>query len=582
MKRCPTCNRLETDDAFTFCRADGTPLVRESGSIDDGAGTLKLGSAPVTGDAETHTLPQVGAVSPTDETLQRPTAPTTVLDAQRVSGGTQELSKPKSRKGVVIAATALIVVALAASAYLYLSRGKNNTSIESIAVLPFVNESGSADLEYLSDGMTETLISSLSQLPNLNVKARSSVFRYKGKDTNSQTIGRELNVQAILTGRVIQRGQDLILYVELVEARTENSLWKQTYNKTMTNLVALQNDVARDVADKLQVKLSGADEQQLARNYTANAEAYQLYLKGRFYWNKRTAKDLRKAIEYFQQAVALDPNYALAYSGLADAYTLLPVYRGAPSREVLPKAREAALKALSLDNQLAEAHISLGLVLHFYDYDVAGAEREFKAAIELNPNSATAHQFYGNLLFQLGRDKESSAEFRRALEIDPLLLTSNRLYGLSLLYARKYDEAIAQLKKTVELDASFAPAHDSLAQVYLAKGNYAESVEEFAKEQELIGEPQNAVLIRESFARGGWQGFLRAMTGESRPSNLASYRAATFHAALGEKDKAFAELNKGYENREFFIMLLKVDQRLDPLRDDPRFIELIRRVGLPQ
>ncbi len=208
-------------------------------------------------------------------------------------------------------------------------------------------------------------------------------------------------------------------------------------------------------------------------------------------------------------------------------------------------------------------------------------DKAFKAAIELNPNSANAHQFYGNLLSQLGRHTESSAKLRRALEIEPLLLTSNRLYGITLFYARKYDEAIAQLKKTIELDAGFAPAHDSLASVYFAKGNYAESVEEFAKSQELSGASRNAVLAREGFARGGWQGFLRSMTGESRPANLASYRAATFHSALGEKDKAFAELNKAYEEREFFMILLKVDSRLDPLRDDSRFQELLRKVGFP-
>ena len=579
MKRCPHCHRAEADDALTFCRVDGTPLVRESGAVSEDAGTLKFDSAPASNETETRILPPAGAT--TDEAQSRTTAPTTVLDPQRTAGGTPELSKLKAKRaGVIIAALALALI-LAGFAYYSLSR-KDTTAIDSVAVLPFVNASGDPNLEYLSDGVTESLINSLSQLPDLAVKARSTVFRYKGKETDPQKVGSELNVQAVLSGRMAQRGDGLSFSLELVDTRTGNQLWGEQYNRKLTDLVALQSDIARDVSNKLRIKPSGADEGRVAKSYTGNPEAYRLYLLGRFYWNKRTAKDLHKAAEYFRQAVALDLNYALAYSGLADAYTLLPIYGGAPPSEVLPKAREAALKALSLDNQLAEAHISLGLVLHFYDYDSAGAEREFKAAIELNPNNATAHQFYGNLLFQLGRDKESSAEFRRALEIDPLLLTSNRLYALSLLYARKYDEAIAQLKKTVELDASFAPAHDSLAQVYLAKGNYAESVEEFAKEQELIGEPQNAVLIRESFARGGWQGFLRAMTGESRPSNLASYRAATFHAALGEKDKAFAELNKAYENREFFMMLVKVDPRLDSLRTDPRFTELMHKVGLPQ
>ncbi|MCA1637584.1 MAG: protein kinase, partial [Acidobacteria bacterium] len=491
------------------------------------------------------------------DSAHQPAISTVQTEIPRSTSSAEYIAAKIKNHKLGFVALALLLLALVSLGYWFLNnRSTNTTLIGSIAVMPFINESGNADNEYLSDGMTESLISSLSQLPNLSVKARSSVFRYKGKDVNPQTVGNELSVQAVLNGRVTQRGDELTLSLELIDVQTENVIWSERYNRKQADLVSLQSEIARDVSSKLKTKLSGADEQRLAKSYTENAEAYQLYLRGRFYWNKRTAKDIEKAIGYFQQSVALDPNYTLAYAGLADAYSLLPIYGGAPSREALPKAREAALRALSLDSQLAEAHVSLGLVLNFYDYDFAGAEREFKAAIELNPNSATAHQFYGNLLSLLGRDRESSAaaELRRALEIEPLLLTSNRLYGVALIYARKYDEAIAQLKKTLELDAGFAPAHDSLATVYFAKGSYAESVEAFARSQELFGVPQNAVLARESFARGGWQGFLRAMTGESRPTNLTSYRAATFHGELGEKDKAFAELNKAYENREFFMI----------------------------
>ncbi len=480
------------------------------------------------------------------------------------------------------ALVALLVGAIGFGYYFFYTKKTvlSADSKKSIAVLPFVNESGNADVEYLSDGMTETLISSLSQLPTLSVKARSSVFRYKGKETNAKIIGKELNVQAIVHGRVVQRGQDLTLYIELVDAQTENVLWKENYNKPMTNLIALQNEIARDVSNKLETKLSGADEQHLAKNYTENTEAYQLYLKGRYHWNKRTPQDLQKAIEYFQQAIALDPNYALAFTGLADAHALVSNYGGASPRETKPKAREAALKALSLDDRLAEAHTALGTILGDYDYDFAGAEREFKRAIELNPNYTTAHQFYGELLSYRGRHEEAFAEFRRALEIDPLSLILNRTYGESLLFARQYDEAIAQLNKTVELDANFASVHVSLSTVYQLKDDYAGSVEEIAKFQELIGEQQNAALMRESFVQGGWEGYLRAMTGTRRPVNLPAYIIATFHAELGEKDKAFAELNKSYENREYFMVLLRVDPRLDSLRDDPRFVEIIKRMNL--
>ena len=454
--------------------------------------------------------------------------------------------------------------------------------IESIAVMPFVNESGNADTEYLSDGMTETLIGSLSQLPNLNVKARSSVFRYKGREIALPKIGQELNVQAILTGRVVQRGNDLTVYIELVDAATENILWKADYNRPMTNLVALQSEIARDVSNKMQLKLSGADKQKLAKNYTENAEAYKLYLQGRFYAGKRTNKDLEKSVEYFNQATALDPNYALAFAGVADSYTLLHYYSGSPAQEMIPKAKDAALKALSLDNDLAEAHTALGLILNQSDYDFAGAERQFKRAIELNPNYATAHQYYAELLSQLLKHEESIVEIQRALKIDPLSLIINRIYAHILLNARRYDEAIAQIKKTLEIDANFAPAHTTLSSIYWAKGNHSESVEEFAKYQELLGEYQKAARIREVFAKAGLKGYLQERIREQQPSDRSSFSVAIYLTELGEKDKAFAELEKAYEKREASMMFLKVNPRFDHLRDDPRFEALLRKVGFPR
>ncbi len=490
----------------------------------------------------------------------------------------------KRHKGGVFAISSILLLAVLGFGYWFFSnRASNARQIESIAVLPFVNESNNSEVEYLSDGMTETLINNLSQLPKLSVKARSSVFHYKGKTVNSQTVGTELTVQAILNGRVVQRGENLLLSLELVDAQTGNQIWGEQYNRKLTDLVSLQTEIARDVSNKLRVRLSGADEQRLAKNYTENAEANQLYLRGRYHWNRRTVKDIKKSIEYFQQAVMLDPNYTLAYTGLADAYSVLPTYGGAPSREVVPKAREAALKALSLDNQLAESHISLGIILNYYDYDFAGAEREFQRAIELNPNSAAAHQVYGNLLLNLGRHEESLNEIRRALEIEPLSPFINRFYGIALLWARRYDESVEQLKKTLELDANFIPAYDTLGNAYRIQGRYADSVEAYASAQQALNNLEAAALMRDSFSKGGWQGFLRAMTDKPQLNYLKSnYVVATYHTELGEKDEAIALLNKAYEEREFFITLLKVDPRLDPLRDDPRFQDLMRRVGLPQ
>ena len=578
MKRCPQCNRVETDDALVFCRVDGRTLIDDVGSVNADAGTVKFNSGTVAKEIETSILPQtINEVG-----FSQPTAPTTALPAPLPGKNTRALSKPNRRRAVLVIAS-LIAIALVVWVYLYWFRDSKVASIQSIAVMPFVNESGNADVEYLSDGMTETLISSLSQLPNLNVKARSSVFRYKGKTTDAKTIGKELNVQAILNGRVVQRGDQLTLSLELVDAQTENVIWSERYNRKQADLVTLHSEIAHDVSNKLRVKLSGADEQKLTKNYTENPEAYQLYLKGLFHWNKRTPRDLQKSVEHFQQAVSIDPNYAPAFAGLADAYALLSAFGGAWPREVMPKAKDAAFKAISLDNQLAEPHVALGHTAQFYDYDFVSAEREFKRAIELNPRYAVAHEFYGTLLSNLNRHDEADKEFRIALNFEPLLLGANRMYGETLFFARKYDESIAQLKKTIELDDSFASAHRSLSRVYMKTRNYAGHVEEFARHYELIGEPETAALLRESFAKGGWQGYLRTMTGEKRPTRyFFPFHAAVYYVELGDKDRALVELNKTYEDRLFYIAWMRTDPLLDPLRDDPRFQELLKKVGFPK
>lgn len=454
-----------------------------------------------------------------------------------------------------------------------------NAPIDSIAVLPFENVAQDPELEYLSDGITENIINSLARLPNLRVLPRSTVFYYKKKAEDPHSIGRMLRVSAVLTGKVVQRGDTLIIQTELIDVNRKAQIWGEQYNRPFADVFGVQENIAREITNNLRLRLTSAEQEKLARRYTEKAEAYRLYLQGRFYWNRRTPKDLQKSIEYFRQAVALDQNYALAYAGLADAYAQLANYGGAPPREAMPKAKEAILKALSLDNNLAEAHAALGFILMCYDFDFPRAEREYYRALELNPNYATARLFYGELLMYLGRFEESFVEYERALEIDPLSLITKRMYGDSLLYARKDDEAIAQYKQALDLDTNFASAHYSLSTVYQLQGNYPEAIEEFAKSQEIIGERQNAVLARESFAKGGWQEYLRATTGKNRQVNLPLYIMATLHAALGEKDKAFAELEKAYETREHYLIWIKVDPRLELLRDDPRFQDLLRRIG---
>jgi len=502
--------------------------------------------------------------------------------SKSVSSLEYAVTQAKSHKlAVAIIAVVLLGVILAGTYFAFSSRRSSVGQISSIAVMPFINEGGNAEAEYLSDGMTETLINSLSKLPNLSVKARSSVFRYKGKEVDPQSVASDLKVQAIVNGRVVQRGDGLTLYLSLVDTRTGDQLWGEQYNRKQADLISLQGDVSRDVATKLGSKLSGADEQKVARNYTQNTEAYQLYLQGRFFANKRTPQTIQKAIEFYQQAIAKDPNYALGYAGLSDGYGLLSYYSSEPTPTFLVKAREAALRALSLDNNLAEGHNALGFVLAMSDFDYAGAEREYKRTIELDPNYTTAHYNLGVMLIRIGRPTEGMAELNHALELEPFSIVVNRLYGEVLVCSRRYDEGLAQLKKTAEMDPAFPTTYFALSNAYRLMGRYGDSVEAFAKFNELYDRPQTAAFARASFAAGGWQGYLREMI-TKRPEGLSTYLAAIYFTNLGDKDNAFIELNKAFANREYMARFLKIDPSVDPLRNDPRLKDLMHRMRLPE
>ncbi|HVF46363.1 MAG TPA: tetratricopeptide repeat protein, partial [Pyrinomonadaceae bacterium] len=456
--------------------------------------------------------------------------------------------------------------------------------IESIAVMPFVNESGNADLEYLSDGMTETLISSLSQLPNLNVKARSSVFRYKGKDTDPRNLAKELNVQAILNGRVTGRGDQLTVSLELIDPQTEYAIWSQQYSSRQNNLVTLQNEIARDVSGRLRSEVSGSNGQRLTKKYSENAEAYQLYLLGRFHWKKRTKTDIHKAIDYFGQAVTKDPSYALAYSGLADAYSTLQGYDKTVSpRESQTKAREYGLKALSLDDSLSEVHVSIGLILQNVDFDFAGAEREFRRAIDLDPKNADAYSYYALFLGGLGRFDEGETQFRHALELEPASQNINRNYGTFLMLARRYDESEKQLRKTIELDPHFQVVYLTLANTLMLQKRHAECVELFAKSREVAGNNAQAASMRASFARGGWRGFILDFTGQDWIADLRPrYQDAARFASIGENQQALDALEDALTEREGFMAFTNVDPRFDPLRGEPRFRALLKKIGFPE
>src|SRR5437870_9605824 len=491
----------------------------------------------------------------------------------------------------LVALVALVVIAGGiAGLAAYLHARNTEVAIESIAVLPFTNQNRDPDSEYLSDGLTESIINSLTQLPNLKVIARSSVFRYKGKETDPMAAGKELGVRSVLTGRILQRGDSLTISTELLDVRDNKQLWGEQYHEKTSDLLSIQREIAKEITSNLRLKLSSADQGRVTKHYTDNPEAYQLYLKGRFYWNKRTEEGLRKSIEYFQQAIEKDPTYALAYTGIADCYALetlhIDVGSLSPS-EAAPKAKAAAMKALELDDTLAEAHTSLAFIKLNFDWDWAGAEREFKRAIELNPNYSNAHHWYSHYLMAMGRTQESLAESKRALELDPLSLIMNVHLGWHYLNAHQYDLAIEQLSKALEMDPNFGMGHWYLGLADAQKERYSEAEDEMRKAKE---------LLKDSMATEADTGYVYAVSGKkdqalkvidelkelSKRRYVSSYHVAMIYLGLKEKDQAFEWLENAYRERSDLLVYLKVEPRLDSLRSDPRFTDLVRRVGLPQ
>ena len=444
----------------------------------------------------------------------------------------------------MVVAVVLALVFASSLVYRFMRASVAQPKIESIAVLPFVNQSGNADAEYLSDGMAETLISSLSQLSNLNVKASSTVFRYKGSNADLRQIGRDLNVQAILNGRIVERGQDVSLYVELVDVAADKVIWSQTYDRSMSNLVSLQSEIARDVSNNLRTKLSGADEQHLTKNYTQNSEAYQLYLKGQYEWKKHTQEDLQKAIGYYNQAREVDPNYALAYWGLSAAYGVLG-NNYLPPNEAFPKARAYAAQALALDASLPEAHSAMGAVKLFYDWDWVEAERELKRAQALDPKDAEAHHLYGDYLEVMDRLPEAQAERKLAQDLDPLSLIYSMAAGATFYFARQEDEAIAQLGKTINLEPRFALTYLYLGQAYEQKKMYPQAVATL-QEGMTHGErhPYLIAALGHAYALAGERDkALKALAELHQISErryVSPYLFAVIYAGLGDKDQAFA------------------------------------------
>jgi len=508
-------------------------------------------------------------------------------DLQRLKRDTESGRSPASglplphkrvarRTALALGALALLAI-LIAGAY-FLSR-RTGGGIDFIAVLPFVNVSGDPNTEYLSDGITESLINSLSQLPNLKVMSRNSVFRYKGRQTDAQAVGRELGVRAVLTGSIGGRGDNLLISTELVDARDNSHLWGEQYNRKLADLLSVQEDISKDVTGKIRLRLTGEQEEALTKRYTQNVEAYQLYLKGRYYWNKRTADGFHSGITHFQQAIEKDPNYALAYAGLADCYNLLGAFGYVPPRETYPRGKVAAIKALELDEKLAEAHASLARNKIAYDWDWSGARREFERALELNPNYATAHYWYSYYYFAMGRLDDAAREMKRAVELDPLSLNINAEMGRALLYQRQYDKAIQQERKTLEMDPNFGVAHHILGEAYLQEARYADAITEAQKVA------SGFVLARaylKSRNIGKAQKVVEDLKDLSKRRYVSAHDMALAYIGLDDKERAFEWLQQAYEDRSLRPDFMRVDPAYDNLRSDPRFQDLMRRAGLPQ
>lgn len=508
----------------------------------------------------------------------------------RISTAPILIDRIGNRKIAVTAGLAVLLLAAIGLGYWYYS-SPNINQIDSIAVMPFVNESGNADVEYLSDGMTDSLINSLSNLPNLSVKARNSVFRYKGTEIDEKKIGRDLSVQAVLMGRVTQRGDDIRLHLSLVDSETGTAIWGEQYDRKMSDLSVLQKDITRDVSQKLRLRLSNADAGNLTKNYSENAEAYQLYLKGRYFFNKRTPADFQKSRDYFQKAIDADPTYARAYSGLADYYGVSITFGDLPPNETWPKQEALVRKALELDPDLAEAYNSLAGLKRNYYRDWAGAEQAFKRAFELDPDYAEAHIHYGSHLAVLGRMDEALAERRRALEIEPLSASINMRLAQTLYFMRRYSEAIEKYRTAIDLDPGNVVAHEWLGNVYEQNAMFEQAIEEWSTALTLQKNNELAELLKREFKEAGFKTAVRSVAQKKldllnarvrQGDYIPAMRFARLYAQLGARDQTFSWLEKAAVEQNAFIVEILYDPVFDYLRNDPRFPEVIRRMRLPQ
>jgi serine/threonine protein kinase/Tfp pilus assembly protein PilF len=478
---------------------------------------------------------------------------------------------------------AMLLLAITGAAYFFYFAKSGLASIDSVAVLPFTNTGNDPNAEYLSDGISGSLINSLSQLPQLKVIAQSSTFKYKGKEIDPQEVANALGVQAIVTGRIVRLGDNLQISVELVNARNKTQMWGEQYNRKAADLQAVQGEIARTIVEKLRMKLTGAQEQQVTKHATENPEAYQLFLNGEFLRRKGRIEDERKAFDYYNRAIALDPSFALAYVGVAQVYEDFADASLSDAKDALAKAKEAVHKALESDDTLAQAHTMLGSI-KVDEWDWEGAESEFKRALELNPNLARAHGAYGFYLTVMGRTLEGLAQIKLAQELDPLNMQAKSGEGLALYNAHRFDEAIRQLQHVIELQPDFSFAHYFLGTSYAMKGMYPEAIAEYQKFSSIEGEKtENQIYLGYSYAMSGQREKALAILKNLKTTKeyVSPAELAILYTGLGDKDGAFQELERAYAAHDLQMQYLKVEPHYDSLRSDPRFADLMRRVGLP-
>ena len=504
-----------------------------------------------------------------------------------------EVARPEAPEAVAtkvpwkwLAIVALALIVAGAAWFGWRSPGGSG-EISSVAVLPFVNQSGSPDTEYLSDGITESLINDLSKLPKLSVMSRSSVFRYKGRDADPQAVAKDLKVEAVVTGRVLQRGDRLVVSAELVDAHSRN-LWGEQYDRKMSDLVAVQQEISSAIGAHLREHLSSPEAKPVAKGGTANPEAYQLYLKGDFFLQQRNQESLQKAKEYFQQAIDKDPNYAMGYTGLAAYYYVVPDYAPIANSEVLPKARAAADKALAIDDTLSEPHAILAGV-HNSLFEWEASEKEFRRALDLNPKDATTHNWYAFMLDQVGRSNEGIEEAKQAVELEPLNLKYSDTLGTMYRDARRYDLAIAQYKKTLDMDPNYAPSVINLASTYESMEKYDLWFEGWKKGAAIHNDQDELAVAEEAarvYAKSGYPAAINRILELELQLSKRRYEdpgtIASYYAILGKKDEAFAWLDKAYAEKSNSLAYIKVIPQFDGLQTDPRYAALLKKMGLPQ